>query len=592
MAILPALAVVAFGVSFAYGWACWFLPFDQRDWLILALTTLGLSLGWLTVWMFWVTLIWPGRLSLGFILGGCCIVGIVGLWIKRHDLKPVSMPGGIFKAIRKLGAAETALVAVIALIGIGILFNSVYWPFADEDALVIYAPIAKEIFQTGILPIGLHLYEGYPALVQMAYAYTHFAYGGVNEYLARLVPGLMALGSMGASGVLGCEMRSMRTGMLAAGLVVLTPFFCRWASSGYVDVPGSFYFGLSTLFSWHWWRDGGSRNAALTGMTAGLAMWTKNNALTLLMSLGVLVFLRWWSGRRRAAGNGMAPVKWGQTAWLMGGIVATAGPWYIRNIIVFHFIIPPTLWNYAAQHTLRTLLIMVWAWHDVGATGSLFTFSILYGLSKLAWYTEANQHSSWVVLLIMVIPFYAAWWWLASYDIRFLVMIIPLLGVMAALMLDDWLAGLRTRLSSTWTARARWAAIACILALTPFSLSKAINYKGVVLNRPFMDDAEKHRIVLGGLYDLAMAINHLPTDSCIVGVPSMARYHIDLTRFKMVSEKKIDTPPDELAGYYDYVAYKFADGKVPGWAHDAKPLLETTDGYFLYTVPGKGASKP
>ena len=588
-----ALVAIVVGMCFAYGWACWFLPANRRDWLTLTLVTFGLSLGWLTLWMFWVTLIWPGHLSVGLVLGGSCIVGIAGLWVKRQDLKPAPVPGSISQAIQDMDAVEKTLTAVIVLICAGILFNSVYWPFSDQDALVIYAPIAKEIFRTRTLPIGQHLYEGYPALVQMAYVYTHLAYGSINEYLARLVPALMALGAVGVTAALGREMRSSRTGIVAAGLVVLTPFFSRWASSGYVDVPSSFYFGLSALFAWRWSQDGGSRNAALAGICAGLALWTKNSAFTLLISLGALIVHRWWVGQRHTTAAGMVPLKLGQIVWLVGGIVATAGPWYIRNLVTFHFIIPPTLWDYAAQHTLPALFKLVWSWRDVGAIGVIYTLSILYGLARLVWHLKEQPPSGWMILLIMVLPFYAAWWWLASYDIRFLVTIVPLLGVLAGLTIDEWSTLLQKRLSPAWNALAQWAAIACVLALIPFAVSKAVLYKGSILHKPFMGNAEKHRIVLGGLYDVALAVDDLPPGSRIVGVPSAARYHIDLTRFPTVSEQVVEVPPSELAGDYDYAVYRFMEDSPPGWMDDATPpLLRTADGYSLYAVPASDELKP
>jgi hypothetical protein len=192
----------------------------------------------------------------------------------------------------------------------------------------------------------------------------------------------------------------------------------------------------------------------------------------------------------------------------------------------------------------------------------------------------------------MIVPFYAAWWWFASYDIRFLLMITPLVGAAAGLMLDDWMVSLQTRLSPNWRTRTGWLAILCVLALTPFAISKAVNYKGVILSRPFMGDAEKHRVVLGGLYNLAVAVNDLPVGSRIVGVPSMARYHIDLTRFEVVSEKKVTVPPGELTGDFDYAVYIFADGEAPEWVESERPLLETADGYFLYAVPSKDTINP
>ncbi|PWT93978.1 MAG: hypothetical protein C5B54_00850, partial [Acidobacteria bacterium] len=373
-------------------------------------------------------------------------------------------------------------------------------------------------------------------------------------------------------------LRSMRVGIFAAGLMAMTPFFCRWASSGYVDVPGSFYFALTAVFAWYWSRDGGNRNAILTGIAAGLAMWTKNDALVLLVSLGIWIGLNLWT----------AKINGKQIALSAVAILLTAAPWYIRSVIVSHHIKPLGIWTWAVQHNFARLLIMTSTWKDFGLTGFLFTAAIILAAIQIVRTADFQSRTVWGMLFIMVIPFYGAWWWFANYDVRFLVMIVPLLAVMAGLMLDDLVIYLKNHASATWVTRANWIAICCVLVWAPLSIRKAVNYKGTILTRPFLSDAEKHRVVLGGMYDLATTMNHLPTGSRIIGVPSMALYHVDLTRFGKVSNEKVNVPPNEFLNRYDYAAYKFADGQRPGWSRQGQPLLQTPDGYLLFAVRQNG----
>ncbi len=225
----------------------------------------------------------------------------------------------------------------------------------------------------------------------------------------------------------------------------------------------------------------------------------------------------------------MARQRWKEIALLTIAMLATAGPWYIRNVIVFRFIIPPTMWT--AQHTLGTFLIMSWEWKYFSLIGVLYTIAI-------GFCCGAGHSAGWIavagnlgMLMVFSVPFYGLWWLLASYDARFLVMLVPLLAVMAGLMLDELLMLLRKRAPLIRITRAQWLAIFCVLILASFSLRKTVNYKATILSQPFMSDAEKHRVVLGGMYDLAVAVNQLPAAAgssafprwlCIILIPGVS----------------------------------------------------------------------
>src|SRR5512143_1959435 len=103
MRLLSGLFLTGFGVVFAYGWACWLVPRERRgklgtdtsfqklcvpSLLELALVTMGLSLGGLTLWMFWVALVLPGRLSLATALVGALALAAGGLWASWRDWTP------------------------------------------------------------------------------------------------------------------------------------------------------------------------------------------------------------------------------------------------------------------------------------------------------------------------------------------------------------------------------------------------------------------------------------------------------------------------------------------------------------------------
>src|SRR5258706_894216 len=85
-------------------------------------------------------------------------------------------------------------------------------------------------------------------LIAWAYAITHQASGWTNEYLAALIPALLSIGVIGAAYQLGRDLYDQATGRIAALLIALTPMFTHWASTGYVDLPTGFFYGLAGVY--------------------------------------------------------------------------------------------------------------------------------------------------------------------------------------------------------------------------------------------------------------------------------------------------------------------------------------------------------
>ncbi len=583
MQLAAGLVITGLGAIFAYGWACRLLPRGRRHRLDLALVTLGLSIGGLTLWMFWIALVLPGRLNLATAMAGPIVFGGLGFWASWHDWTPDAVE--VRNSKRSL-AMDRVLLGLVGLTAAAILFNSVYWPFSEEDALAIYAPLAKRIYRTGALPGNTGLYfESYPMLVPLAYAYTHWALGAVNEYLARLIPGLLAAGALGATAALGRELHSARAGWLAAALLGLTPSFCRWASSGYADIPASFYFTLSALLAWRWCRGGKAEDGMLAGATAGLALWTKNSALTLCVTLPALLILRSWTGRTAARERTDKPLPWRQIALFSASVLAVAGPWYVRNLVLFDFLVPDvSYWTNQARHDLMTLMAMT-KWSSWGLSGWLFTVSIVFG--SVAALRRGRQLDQWVLLLIYALPFCAAWWWMANYDPRLLMVVTPVLAVMAALMLETVAGVVKTRVPVAWRPGITLAMTLILLAMAFFSLRQAVQHKPVIASRPWSTDEEKHGVCLGGLYDLAKAVNQLPSGSRVAGVPAMSRYHIDLDRLTVLPDVRCDVRPEMLSVDCDYVVYKFPGDERPDWALEQRWLFHSPDGYWLCTKSGE-----
>lgn len=571
--------LLLFGLSFGYGFACWLLQPDRRNLLIVTLTTLGLSLGILTLVMFWIALLLPGRLSLGRILCVCSGAAAFGLWLSRGRWSPWPAFESSRFQVWRIRPILLVLATVVPVISAGILFNAFYWPFVDWDALAIYAPLAKITYQTRALPFDF-FYSGYPMLVPLSYAYSHWISGSLNEHWARLIPAIMAVGGIGAAATLARELRGQRAAWIAAGLVALTPLYDRWASSGYTDVPVGFYFALSALFANRWRSSRAWQDAALTGTAAGLAMWTKNDALTLLVTLPLVTTLLFTN---KVEEDGQRATIIRHAAIAAGTSLAVAGPWYLRNALVFGEVIPPTAWVARAQPTFDTPLAFIKSGNQFGAPGWLFFSAMLYGVACSA-VEKHRPRSDWILLLFFIAPYFAAWWLLASYDVRFLVTLVPLLGAAASMMVDDGLNLASAHLSRLVKPWAVLSAALLILAMFPAAILKTVDAKGAILHDPWMSDTAKHRLRLGGIYELALAINQLPTGSEILGLPSLSRYHIDLDRLGAIDQSTPDAPPWDYSNAYDFAVYHFDSGERPVWTHAVHPIFTSMDGYAMYAT--------
>ncbi len=414
------LIAAAVALVFAYPWALILLPRDRRNWLLVLLTTLALSLGGLTVGMMLLALI--DKLMLAWVLAGVLVAFSLGSgWMMRAGTLRQTVPPRALLS-RAVGAMRDhpllALMAILVLVMAGlILFNALYWPFGDDDAVSIYAMQARGIYQTRDLPKGEGLYEAYPMLIPLSYVYAYLAAGEMNEYLARLFPAALALGTLGAAVSLGWNLFNRRVGLFAATLLALTPAFVRWGSSGYTDVPSAFFFTMAVIFAWRMAQARGKRDAVLMGLMVGFAMWTKNSTLTLVLSVPAWLLYATWRKQIGARHWGLA----------LGSMALAGGPWYVRNWIEFGLLVPKTAWTDRAVHSVRTLFPLVGNLDQFSVIGPLLTIGLLWAIFAVVRARDgARGRDENLLLWIFVLPFAAAWWWMASYEVRFLLTVLPL----------------------------------------------------------------------------------------------------------------------------------------------------------------------
>ncbi len=373
---------------------------------------------------------------------------------------------------------------VVTVVSAAVLFNALYWPFYKADAVGIYADQAHFMSVTrALIPLQLtnySYYQAYPMLVQLSYTYTYIAAGWEDAYLAKLIPTLLSLGCLGAVFCLGKALYGDKAGWLAVLLLVFTPLFGRWASSGYADLPAAFYYTLAALFAWRLWSADHPADALVSGIMIGLGAWTKNALLA-----GVAFWLAFmgmaWLRRR---------IRFSNLCIAIAACGVIAAPWYIRNLLEAHLLMPATVWTSQAGRTIPNLLVFISHPENFALTGWLIVIGLVLGLVQLARHPRLADRE--MLLLTFTLPFFGFWWLLASYDRRFLLYFLPILVVLAA----GYTLRIWERIPSKSQRVISWAISLAALAMTVYIVSISVDYKTAILRDPLMTDAAKRAIVL------------------------------------------------------------------------------------------------
>ena len=518
---LLALILIPLGYGFLWPLVGRWLRSEEDAPLQVALTALALSVGGLTLAMFWVGLL-PGRWLNGpFTLS---IVGIgfgAGLALNPQWVAPRRWLAYWREQWRRLKRLDGEALLLWALVGVltVVLVNALYYPFIGDDVLVRYGPQAKAIYAAHRLP---DMVWGYPSLVPLGFVATWFAAGGPNEHLARLLAFVMAAATLGATYLIGRERLGRSGGLMAAALVALTPLFINNATLAYTDIPTAFPLTLMLFYMLRWWRSGRRRDALLTGLLAGVALFTKQSALMALAGLIVVPLLRLLTvqAERREALFGLA-------AMLLPPL-AIAAPWYARNALLggwgniipiagqYHLLsaspdvrglLPPLMWPGAFGLPLAVICSAGWlvgiAWavrQGWQALRSAFRLplSLCEGEGK-----EARFFPIDLILSFAVLPYWLAWWWRFSFDPRFLLLVLPPIAVWSARLLGaavDWVTRHIRLPQRLWRLGGAWLLAALLLWGARERLGGV--YRAVA--QPFASDEEKLLAVKGTMYRLVL----------------------------------------------------------------------------------------
>jgi 4-amino-4-deoxy-L-arabinose transferase-like glycosyltransferase len=185
-------------------------------------------------------------------------------------------------------------VILLLLISVNIFYGLGAYPLADNNE-GLYAEIAREILQTGqwIIPHvnGVPYLEKPPLLYWLMAAC--FKLGGINEWMARLVPALSALFTVLLPLTLLRFTERPRAYWLASVIMASSLGFAVIAHIVFFDMLLTLWISLSLIYFYQWWLTDSKFCLRIAYMALGLAILSKGFSALVLIPGIVLITLLW-----------------------------------------------------------------------------------------------------------------------------------------------------------------------------------------------------------------------------------------------------------------------------------------------------------
>jgi hypothetical protein len=323
--LLGGSLLIALGIGLAIAWRLRPQVWNARLELpLLLLLSIGLGLGATSLWFFlWLVIVGPHRSA--FIASELILIAILAsLAFVYSRCGKSQTPIPHIARSRFWYFLAIAFLAALVIAGVAFSRYSAAAPHGAWDAwgdwnlrarfLYLGRTHWTDVFSSrGTMP-----HRDYPLLLSATVARC-WTYGNRDTQSAPIA--IACVFTFATAGELFCALsvlRSRSQGLMAATILLATPFFLVLGSAQYADVPLAFFF-LSTIVLLSLYEHSGfaSRRALmLAGAMAGLAFWTKNEGGLFLLCLLVSHFLIRLGERRlpayrpelRSFATGLLPV--------------------------------------------------------------------------------------------------------------------------------------------------------------------------------------------------------------------------------------------------------------------------------------------
>lgn len=272
------------------------VPYDLSDERYLPFKyflSAGLGLGISSIFFF-VYLLFFSRYTVGFIVSEAAVIILfisLLLFKKRRVISKIGPPSRPKSKI-SLPILLSFLIISLSAVYVFVCF-SLRNPHGDWDAWAIWNLRARFIFRSGaewkdaFSNLLSQSHTDYPLLIPGIISRCWY-YIGNDTVIVPIMISFLFLSATAGLLISSISKISGRNQALMAGLVLLgTPFFIVEGASQYADVPLSFFF-LATIVLFYIkdeFKEDKYRILLLSGLTAALAAWTKNEGILFVSSV-------------------------------------------------------------------------------------------------------------------------------------------------------------------------------------------------------------------------------------------------------------------------------------------------------------------
>jgi hypothetical protein len=420
--IFKGIALVLFGLFFCLPIILKILPPQSRSSIQVFSTSFGASIGFLTLWMAYLAFFYKPLFNIyGIVIPISVFFVILSILLLRNWTSLTLSKDDPSSSLERLSKG------LILFSCLTIFWESIYYPFVTQDAITHYAIPAKDIFLTGGMdkfhvPHLSGQVDAYPLLVPLSYVYTYFAFGEVSEHAAKVIPAIFSLGLIGSTYLLGRCLFNRRIGLFSALILSFSPFFLRWANSGYTDIPCAFFYTYSILYYWLTYRYRSMPYAILTGLMVGFSIWVRNGALLIFISILLFFFIQ----RIFSKKWGEEDIPFRHLAVILSISLVLGGPWYLRTYLLYQYLVPSFIQVPEEGFWIDYGVSILKYFGNIGYHFSaIYVFGLLYGFTRLI---RTDRRT--LFLFCFIFPYLMVWLLKYSYETRFLLMILPLFVVL------------------------------------------------------------------------------------------------------------------------------------------------------------------
>jgi len=230
------------------------------------------------------------------------------------------------------------IIFIIASAAALAIFVFISWrqPNGDWDGWAIWNMRARFIFRSGenwrdsFSPLIAWSHPDYPLLVPLSVVWLWTVIGRETTVAPMLIAAIFSVSTVALLSASIARLRGPTQGLLAGIAILGAPFFIQHGASQYADIPlGFFFLETIVLFALYEQSPGTSPwLLVMSGLTAGLSAWTKNEGLLFCLSVAVARLVAVIPRR------GMRPALRETALFIAGLIIPLAMTFYLKIRLV------------------------------------------------------------------------------------------------------------------------------------------------------------------------------------------------------------------------------------------------------------------